>query len=49
MGRSLDHISLAEKQSELHLCICFRGKGKNILNVFNVCLTNGKNRIRNLF
>ena len=44
MGRSLHQLSLTAKQSELHLCICCRGKGKSILNVFYVCLTNRKNK-----
>ena len=42
MGRLLHQLSPTEKQSVLHLCICCRGKRKSILNVFNVCLNNGK-------
>ena len=34
----------SEKQIILYVCIYFRGKGKNILNMFNVCLTNRKNK-----
>ena len=44
IGRSLHQPFPSEKQSILHVCIYFRGKGKNILHVFNVCLTNGKNK-----
>ena len=34
----------SEKQIILYVCIYFRGKEKNILNMFNVCLTNRKNK-----
>ena len=44
MGRLLYQLSPTEKQSVLHLCICCRGKRKSILNMCNVCLTNGKNK-----
>ena len=39
MGRSLRQLSPTEKQSGL-----LSEKRKSILNVFNVCLTNGENK-----
>ena len=44
MGRLLYQLSPSEKQNVLHLCTCSRGKGRSILNEFNVRLTNVINK-----